>query len=948
MDTPPARRRFLVAAIMVFAAHLEIAPTLGCQAVDADALRALIRRARALEARGELLAAQDAAESALRLADQTGAARLRAEAADTLGSVFDNQGRAEEAERWHRHALALAREAGDRGLEARLLAATASGCWRRAEYGRALDLAGRALKIHEGAGDSAGQAQALVLIGRVHFKRGAYAEAVDHHRRALALFVAAGDAAGQATALEDLGDVFTDVHSFAQALWCFQQAGRLWAILGNRENEARLATASGVCWLRQGAILEARQAFETATRLATAAGDPATLAMAMFHLGLGELMAGREADAVAHVEVALELRHKFGDRREEAWCHDRLALALSRLGELRRALGHYLQAIDLREQATDLRNLAGTLEDAAQVHEKLGELGQALALYRRALALGDQIDLPYASSTAGRIGVALAKQGDFQGALAAGRDGVERTSRLASPSLAWQAHYRLGVIERLVGRPLDALRSLGTSLGHIERMQRSVAPSPTGSPGYLDDRLEVFAETASLLIRLDRSEDALEVAERARSTVLRGILSRREEGPWSQAFRDSAALAARDGAMQQPHPAAPETRQLLSIMETPRPAPTALLSRALHHDRTVVEYLCSDERILIWVMRPSQPVRAVIVPAGAREIARWIERMRHALRTDALVTPSPAPPSGGPAASILEPLHALHRLLIVPIQGWLPQDPSATVLLVPHGPLFLVPFSALIDDDGHYLVERHTLATAPALAALSPGDRKSRRAKPHSNGTVLVGYGAAVTDPTLVELEPLPGVEEEVSAIARRLAGRRVVRLTGTQATVGAVRREASNSRWIHLASHAALRDDDPISSSLLLAPTDKEDGQLTISEVLEFDLDADLVVLSACSTGLGRLSGDGVDSFARAFLLAGAKDILVTLWPVADAVAPFEMERLYGALADGRSTNARALRHAQVETINALRQGQLRLPSGAVLVEHPALWAPFVLVTGT
>jgi len=117
------------------------------------------------------------------------------------------------------------------------------------------------------------------------------------------------------------------------------------------------------------------------------------------------------------------------------------------------------------------------------------------------------------------------------------------------------------------------------------------------------------------------------------------------------------------------------------------------------------------------------------------------------------------------------------------------------------------------------------------------------------------------------------------------------------------------------------------------------------VGEIFGLDLYADLVVLSACNTGLGQISGDGVIGLSRAFIYAGTPSVMVSLWPVADIVTKFEMEQFYRRLRDNGGNKAAALRQAQLVTLRQLRQHRLRTPSGKFFSEHPIYWAPFVLI---
>ncbi|MBI4470349.1 MAG: CHAT domain-containing protein, partial [Acidobacteria bacterium] len=182
------------------------------------------------------------------------------------------------------------------------------------------------------------------------------------------------------------------------------------------------------------------------------------------------------------------------------------------------------------------------------------------------------------------------------------------------------------------------------------------------------------------------------------------------------------------------------------------------------------------------------------------------------------------------------------------------------------------------------------------------------------------------------------------------------------------VRELAPGQTIIHLATHGIIRDDEPLESLLALAPefsgrksaitgglagagpnggqpATESDGLLTVREVFQLDLHADLVVLSACNTGLGRINGDGVIGLSRAFIYAGTPSVMVSLWRLADRVAKDQMEQFHRRLIQSGGDKAAALRGAQLNVLRRLRRGQLRTRSGAPLSEHPLFWAPFILI---
>ncbi|MGF1524679.1 MAG: CHAT domain-containing protein [Leptolyngbyaceae cyanobacterium] len=328
------------------------------------------------------------------------------------------------------------------------------------------------------------------------------------------------------------------------------------------------------------------------------------------------------------------------------------------------------------------------------------------------------------------------------------------------------------------------------------------------------------------------------------------------------------------------------------------------------------------------------------------------------------------------------PMRSLYQMLITPIESLLPTDPAALVTLIPQGPLFLVPFAALQHPDTSYLVDRHTIALAPSVQTLV------LTAQADSNATSSLVVGNPVTMPSLPSssngspqpLPPLPGAEQEAQAIATLLETTAVVREQATETTVV---QEMPQQRIIHLATHGFLNLDsrlnefglptDPQAPTardasvyvtpgsvivgdnvtvgggdaevalarervvrgrspgvLALAPSEADDGWLTAEEIATLDLQADLVILSACDTGRGRITGDGVIGLTRSFLLAGADTVIVSLWQVPDLPTAALMVAFYEQLM--RSPNkAQALQQAMQLT-------KQQFPD-------PRNWSAFVLV---
>jgi CHAT domain-containing protein len=285
-------------------------------------------------------------------------------------------------------------------------------------------------------------------------------------------------------------------------------------------------------------------------------------------------------------------------------------------------------------------------------------------------------------------------------------------------------------------------------------------------------------------------------------------------------------------------------------------------------------------------------------------------------------------------------LKQMYQLLIQPIAAELPTNPDERVIFIPHQSLFLVPFAALQDQNEKFLIEKHTILIAPSVQVLELTHQKrlkQKQAAAQTNSVLVVGnptmpkVSPKIGEPAeqLEPLPPLPHAETEAKIIAKLLNTQPLV---GKQATKAAVQQQITGARIIHLATHGLLDNiDEPgIPGVVALAPDGKDDGLLSANDVLKLNLNAELVVLSACDTGWGRITGDGVIGLPRAFISAGTPSIVASLWRVPDESTAFLMPEFYRQLGKNRD-KARALRQAMLET-------KKKYP-------NPSDWAAFIFI---
>ncbi|QEG25196.1 CHAT domain-containing protein [Mariniblastus fucicola] len=292
--------------------------------------------------------------------------------------------------------------------------------------------------------------------------------------------------------------------------------------------------------------------------------------------------------------------------------------------------------------------------------------------------------------------------------------------------------------------------------------------------------------------------------------------------------------------------------------------------------------------------------------------------------------------SDQPVGNKFKATQILTTLLIDPIEKWLPKDPGARVTFMPQGSLYLVPFAALPDKDGEPLLVKHTISYAPSIEMMRLAKQQQREvASAGSKEILIVGnpnmpsYQSRPDKPPKA-LTPLKGAEAEAKYLGDLLG---VKPMIGEDATEVAVAEKMKSARFIHLATHGLLESENGFTqgylSAVALGPSEGEDGFLTVRETMRMDLKAELVVLSACDTGRGVITGDGVIGLSQGYVSAGVPTIVVSLWPVSDQATAVLMSYFYQAMLKG-ADKATALRLAMLKT-------REKFPA-------PRLWAPFSL----
>lgn len=906
-----------------------------------------------------------------------------------------------------RVALAQAQSAHDTVREARALTGLGLVAYKQGHYPQARSLGERALALKLRAGLHADLFRSYNALGLLAWNEGRLSDALLLHNKAAEAARIEGDQAGLARSANNLALVYTDQGNFAEARTDLVRAREAFHRLGDNRNEGRVLSNLGMLDAQMGDPRSAIVSLAQARLLYRVAGDPDGEQNALGQLGTAYDALGESQHAFAALDSALALSRDHGLRQEEASNLELIAGLHRQAGDPRRALELYEQAnrIDGElglsvEQGTNRRGVAEiqaamgrpdlareNARRALLLHRttgvRLAELRDLLLMADLAAAAGEPSESVEAHLRAAehlsaaldarvaRIEIAIARAALAN--RAADSRGVLRVLRRAGHDLTlggygveWQvAALRARAYARLA--LLDSAAAAGReAVAAVERVRGNFGSAFLRS-SFAADKAEAYGDLVQILLRLDRTGEAFEVADGARSHALLEHLAAVEgEGmPASATVRTLAegdailrridGLVARLDTLEETPPADRDSvararsHALATDLADARGSYEALLVRvaerdatgtallggrrtrmdeiqgALHPDEAVVEYLVTPSRLIVFVVTRREIASAVT------EVARSDLARRVRLALDLL---------GGPVSSSGSPrevLTALHATLIGPVERTGLLRGVRRVIVVPHSVLAYLPFAALQrEGSGRYLMEDYSLLHLPSAAALS-----ALRSEPSRSATA----GRAEATAFAPFPRQLPGSLREVRAFRSIVSGAGAEE--GSSATEPRLRRALSAGGMVHIASHGSMNPRNPMFSRIELATgkgAPDDDGRLEVHELLGLRISAPLVFLSGCETGIGAAgstpfaSGEDYATLAQAFLYAGARNVTATLWRIQDEGAAVFAERFYANL--GSLPPAEALAAAQRDLLRSPRYASPYYWAGYQLSGDGARWS--------
>lgn len=763
-----------------------------------------------------------------------------------------------------------------------------------------------------------GEGMALVKLGAAYVLSERYRDAIATLESFLPIAQSLNNRKGEAEALGNLGIAYNAVGNYSKAIKLHKQAGKILLTIGDRLSLGKVLLNLGNTFEILGNYDNATIAYQQSLKVAQQIEDREGEGIALGHLGLVYANLGKYDEAIAAHKQSLAIAKAINNRSGQASALINLGSTYFSLREGEKARSYYEQALQLASSAGE--SPSKTLRDRKTEGEALGSLG---------LVYEDSRDYPKAIQYQEQALV------------------IART--IGDPKTEGMALNNLGHALFAAGKLKEAEEKLRAAIKLLDGLRPGL--DDTYKVSIFDTQVYTYNLLQQILVAANKPEAALEAAEQGRARAFAELLARRiyQEGEGQ--------------------------KSVSSITDNPLPSIEKIRQITRQQNATLVEYAIvpdddfkfrgkqrgREQELFIWVVQPNGKVafrRVDLKPVWQKggtfadiiNISYCFIIDRSANADNCLSK------TGGKGEQLMQALRQmkpaqaaksysksqdfqqiLHQLLIQPIADLLPANPNAHVIFIPQETLFLVPFPALQDADGKYLIEKHTILTAPSIQVLdfTRNLKEKRQMAGGGNSSIFGSPSSAliVGNPVMPKpLEQLPQAEQEAIDIAKLFNTTAII---GAQATKANILQKLPKARLVHLATHALLEYGNQntelgVPGAIALAPSGKDNGFLTASEILNLRLNSELVVLSACNTGRGRISGDGVIGLSRALITAGTSSVVVSLWSVPDIETAKLMTFFYQSL-EKNSDKAAALRQAMLET---MKEDSL-----------PLSWAAFTLI---
>ena len=866
-------------------------------------------------------------------------------------------------------AVPLFQAAGDTYRRALTLLSIGITHFQLNEIRKALDYFNETLTIAVSLENRRLEAGTETWVGGMLDILGDVSKSLDHHQRALKLARENGSQIAEGSALTNIGKIYNDVADWQKALEFYTQALQVFRSLRIVQNEARALNNIGIAYYELGELQKALDYLQQSLPLMRAAGNKNSEAYTLLNIGRVYRRSGDFQKALTHFSQAQALQQQTGNKAEEAESLDEIGIAYSALGQQDKALDYHRQAVEILRSVGNLRREAMALRSLADTYTLLKQPEKAVDHYTQALAIFRNIsDLSYAATTLEGIARAEQQRGNLEAANKNIAESIAliETVRSRSGSLTLRASYR-ALVE-------------GAYEFYIDLLMHRHAQNP--AHGFAAEALEASerGRARSLLERLSEApidiregiDPSLLEKERDLKRVMNAKAQREMQLKARKASTEEIAtlrkeISALEDEYQQVQAAIRKNSPQYSALTQPQPLRLKEIQQQLDPDTLLLEYSLGESRSFLWAVTPDSlktfelPKRTQIeklaqevsASLAARSVTRSLEapedRRARIADADAKFKQVNAELS----RMILAPAAAEFgkKRLVVVLDGALNYVPVAALSLAANRPIIIDHEIVSLQSASAFAVQRQNLSNrepAPKAVAviadpvfsttdarLKSGAAQATASDPGSTRIIEHTSGVGNGQLSIPRLPFTRWEADQILAVAPRQSSLKAFDFGASRSI--ATSDELSKYRYVHFATHGYLDKQRSGLSAIVLSMVDEQgkpqDGFLRTHDIYNLKLPAELVVLSACETGLGKdIQGEGLEGLTRGFMYAGARRVIVSLWNVNDKATAALMQRLYAGMLRNNKTPAAALRAAQIEMLR-MRPWQ-----------SPYYWAAFVM----
>ncbi|BCL35692.1 CHAT domain-containing tetratricopeptide repeat protein [Nostoc sp. MS1] len=830
-------------------------------------------------------------------------------------------------------ALSLYRNLGDRSSQSLTLGHIGKIYSDLGELQKSLSYLNQTLNLRRQLGDKTGETITLSNIGAVYSDLGELQKALDFFHQALSLNRQMGDKTREARSLNNIGSVYIDLEESQKALDYFHQSLLLRRQVGDKVGEARTLNNIGKIYLDLGAQQKALDYFNQSLPLYQQKGDKAGEAVTLNNIASVYLYGREQQKALNYYQKSLSLRKQIGDKLGEANSLNNIGAVYLDLAEKQKALDYFNQSLPLFEAVGNKLGLAATLNNIGRIYISLGEQPKALNNFQKSLPLYQQVGNRGGEAlTLYHIATVHANQGNLDAALTQMKTVISIVEKLRTKvdSQELRTAY-FATVQDYYQFYIDLLMQLhkqkpsqGYDALALETSERARARS------LLDLLTEAKADIRQgvepkLLTQEQELRQKLDATEQRRIKLL---ASKYDETQLQALDKEIAELLEQYNQLQTK---IRTTSPRYAALTQPQPLSLAQIQQQVLDDNTLLlEYSLGEKRSYLWAVT-NKSIISYELPKRA-EIAAVVQKLRRDITTPYL-TESPA-------------IATLSQIILAPVAQ---QLGNKRLVFVSDGALQYVPFAALnTPGSSNYqpLLTNHEIIHLPSAStiALLRQDNKQRqpasqvlavfadpvfsrdderlqgKIKPSNlpaTDTIALTRAATNSDINFERLLFTRTEAAQILSLVPANKGKQAFDFNASRTT--ATSKELSQYQIIHFATHGILNSQNPELSGVVLSLFDNQgtpqNGFLRLHDIFNLNLQAELVVLSACQTGLGEeIRGEGVIGLTRGFMYAGSPRVVVSLWSVDDQATSELMAGFYKKMLKEGLKPAAALRAAQLE----------------------------------